>query len=141
MVCFVLFPPICGFKVVSFLFMHSQPPPPKYLPPHLSGSPPAPPSLPPRVGQVGGLHQSSSGTVVAKVSNKEEGKAKNSFTSGEDVFVIPGLQDRKFTADEARMAFDAIDIDRNGTLDASDIHKMLAVSGLLCDYNFAVPTS
>ena len=51
-------------------------------------------------------------------------------TKSDELFVIPGLQSKVFTPDEIRKAFDAMDVDKNDCLDASDIRRMLALTGV-----------
>lgn len=45
------------------------------------------------------------------------------------LFRIPGLQTRVIAAEEIKASFDAIDVDGNGCLDASDLRYMLNLAG------------
>ena len=46
-----------------------------------------------------------------------------------DIFPIPGIQPRLYTLEEVQAAFKAMDIDKNGCLDDSDLRNMLLLSG------------
>ena len=56
-------------------------------------------------------------------------RSTNPTNTALDLFFIPGLQSRMYSLEEIREAFDAMDFDKNGCLDDSDIRNVLLLTG------------
>jgi len=63
---------------------------------------------------------------MVKAGNMKETAPKRKT---DELFLIPGIQPRLYSATESRQVFDQIDLDKNGCLDESDIRNILLVTG------------
>jgi len=119
------------------------PPPLAALPAPPGGAPPPPPRDPTTGGGAGGgsvialaLADASKAQAAARASapgpGARAGTGKVNMAppvADEKAFMIPGLQSKPYTEDEVALAFEMMDLDRHGVIDAQDIRRCLSLCG------------
>jgi len=101
------------------------------LPVALPPPPPPPPgagnaAAPSRALAVASKAPSTSGQALSLVRAAPE---KEKVAAGDKAFIIPGLQNRPFSEDDIRLAFDMMDLDVHGCIGASDIRRVTDLCG------------